>query len=785
MKTPLLKNHPLITPWNFRSIRSVSISLALQFLIFLPVYSQTYCAVTTSNPCTAASGNPTISNFTLGSIVNNSGCSSGSYQDYSSSVSYPALETTLIPGTAYPYSVRRLNADFASAYSLNIWVDLDDNFVFDASERLAYIPQTPNCAGFICPNPPAQTGTITIPPGTSGGTKRLRLRIVYNGDSQSLNVPCGNTAYGETEDYRIIVPGSAATITTSPVSPLTYCAGNSANVSFSISGTFNAGNTFTAQLSDAAGSFSNPTSIGTLSGINAGTISATIPSGSPAGVGYRIRVVSSDPAVTGTVNSSDIMLNTVPQVSLTPPASTSICTGGTITLSGSTNSGTIAWQQSANGVNFSAIAGEAGTSFTSPAINADTWFKFSATNSCGTSESSAIQITVSASATQQITQSPNTTNLCNGPITLSVPASLTNFTWSNSQTGTSIVVNTPGNYSGSGNGIGGCLTTTNTVVIIQTTPAPMSTSPQGNVTSCEDSVILTAVNGFTSYTWTTTDTTQAIEVNTSGEYSVSGQDANGCTSVSPPINVTIDSGPPAVISITPAGPLSFCTGSPITLVAQSGFQNYVWSNAQTGASISVNASGTYSVTAENSSGCSAASADVVVTEIDIPQASFTYEQPSGYTVLFTNTTSYGGTFLWDFGAGITVTQESPSFTFPFDGVYDVKLVASNACGTDSVTISVEVKKIAGYQDISKELENVHLIANPVRQFASLTGETAFTENYTLKIMDGLGREIRQEFWKVQGSWVKNIDLSNETNGIYWVIIEDSKNHRSVKKLILL
>jgi PKD repeat protein len=323
------------------------------------------------------------------------------------------------------------------------------------------------------------------------------------------------------------------------------------------------------------------------------------------------------------------------------------------------------------------------------------------------------------------------------------------------------------------------------VAIIQTTPAPMTTSPTGNVTSCTDSVIITAVNGFASYTWSTNETTQTIEVNTTGEYTVSGQDANGCTSVSPPINVTIDSGPPALISINPAGPISFCTGSPVTLVAQAGFQNYVWSTSQTGASIVVNASGTYSVTAESNSGCPAESGEVVITEIDVPLASFTYEQPSGYTVLFTNTTAYGGTFLWDFGAGITVTQESPSFTFPFDGAYDVTLIATNACGADTITVSVEVKKIIGFQDISKELGAAHLLSNPARGFACLQGETTFQQNYSVKIIDGLGREIRCESFQVLGSWVKNIDLSNETKGIYWLVLEDSGNHRSVKKLILL
>jgi hypothetical protein len=68
---------------------------------------------------------------------------------------------------------------------------------------------------------------------------------------------------------------------------------------FTTTGTYNTGNIFTAQLSDEIGDFSSQVTIGTLSSTAAGTISGTIPAGTVSGIGYRIRVVSSNPAVTG------------------------------------------------------------------------------------------------------------------------------------------------------------------------------------------------------------------------------------------------------------------------------------------------------------------------------------------------------------------------------------------------------------------------------------------------------------------------------------------------------
>src|ERR1051325_11032678 len=95
------------------------------------------------------------------------------------------------------------------------------------------------------------------------------------------------------------------TITTGTVaSP--NCSGSTMVVSYSISGAFNAGNIFTAQLSNGAGSFISPTHIGTLASTTAGTINATIPSNTVTGTGYRIRVVSSNPPVTGSDNGSNV-----------------------------------------------------------------------------------------------------------------------------------------------------------------------------------------------------------------------------------------------------------------------------------------------------------------------------------------------------------------------------------------------------------------------------------------------------------------------------------------------
>ena len=106
----------------------------------------------------------------------------------------------------------------------------------------------------------------------------------------------------------------ADSIMTMPLSGSTFCAGAAINVDF-FAVTFTAGNTFTAQLSNAAGSFAAPVILGTLVGTTSGTIACTIPILTPGGIGYKVRVVSSSPFYTSQPSSTTVTINAAPVVS--------------------------------------------------------------------------------------------------------------------------------------------------------------------------------------------------------------------------------------------------------------------------------------------------------------------------------------------------------------------------------------------------------------------------------------------------------------------------------------
>ncbi|MEJ7682321.1 MAG: hypothetical protein WKG06_31620 [Segetibacter sp.] len=145
-----------------------------------------------------------------------------------------------------------------------------------------------------------------------------------------------------------VARASSKNITTSALSSTSYCQGASLIIPYTANGTYNSDNTFTAQLSDASGSFTSPTNIGNVNATESGTINVTIPTTAAAGTGYRIRVVSSAPVVTGTDNGTDITINQLTAIASQPTAANKWVSENASFSVSATGSGTLTYQWQEN-----------------------------------------------------------------------------------------------------------------------------------------------------------------------------------------------------------------------------------------------------------------------------------------------------------------------------------------------------------------------------------------------------------------------------------------------------
>jgi hypothetical protein len=118
----------------------------------------------------------------------------------------------------------------------------------------------------------------------------------------------GGTTYGPVVTNFTIVE-TPSTISMPTLTGTAFCAGATVTVNFTTMGSFIAGNMFNILLSDASGSFVNPQIIGTTNAT--GAVICTIPIMATGGESYRIKVVSTDPAVAGNINGAALTVHPV------------------------------------------------------------------------------------------------------------------------------------------------------------------------------------------------------------------------------------------------------------------------------------------------------------------------------------------------------------------------------------------------------------------------------------------------------------------------------------------
>ncbi|HVX51247.1 MAG TPA: PKD domain-containing protein, partial [Chitinophagaceae bacterium] len=149
-----------------------------------------------------------------------------------------------------------------------------------------------------------------------------------------------------------------------------------------------------------------------------------------------------------------------------------------------------------------------------------------------------------------------------------------------------------------------------------------------------------------------------------------------------------------------------------------------------------NASGTYNVvlTLTDTNFCNAPEADSIKLNIAVNVAAL-FSQPAAgcvpYTVQFTNNSTGGESFTWDFGDGSgTSKQTNPQHTFTQPGTYNIKLVAVNnsSCNkTDSVSFPVVVNGLpaAAFSFVPLPAQE----NTPSTFFNNSTGGVSFTWNF--------------------------------------------------------
>lgn len=155
----------------------------------------------------------------------------------------------------------------------------------------------------------------------------------------------------------------------------------------------------------------------------------------------------------------------------------------------------------------------------------------------------------------------------------------------------------------------------NVVEGICISPTATISTPDGLIV-CEngDPITLVANEGY-DHAWSTGATSQSIEVDIPGTYSVTIDDGQGCTARA---SVFVRSSPDQTPTVSISGDTRSCEGDEVVLTSSEAFA-YSWSNGAVTQSISVTQSGTYAVTTQGN--CDVFTSDPIEVEmLDGPDA---------------------------------------------------------------------------------------------------------------------------------------------------------------------
>jgi PKD repeat protein len=213
--------------------------------------------------------------------------------------------------------------------------------------------------------------------------------------------------------------------------------------------------------------------------------------------------------------------------------------------------------------------------------------------------------------------------------------------------------------------------------------------------------------------------------------------------------------PTVVIS----GNTNICQDSSTVLTASGGGSSYQWSNGKTTPAITVNQVASYTVTVTDGNGCS--NTRTVQTSMETkPTASFTFVA-NNLKVTFTNNSVGGTSVLWNFGNGVTTTDNHPTMTYAAAGTYIVTLTVTNNCGSKSYQQTVVTRTA------TKDLENalqLSIYPNPNDGQFTIVFKNVVSA-LDIEIQNILGQTIWNQ--KVSaGTKQVDIQLPNHSGSVY-------------------
>ncbi|MGQ9846787.1 MAG: M14 family zinc carboxypeptidase [Bacteroidales bacterium] len=262
---------------------------------------------------------------------------------------------------------------------------------------------------------------------------------------------------------------------------------------------------------------------------------------------------------------------------------------------------------------------------------------------------------------------------------------------------------------------------------------------------------------------------QTVSLSTNQVFSLTVTDnITGCTSTDDMI-VTVSSSV-LTVNINPSA-TTVCEGQSIQLNTEvsggSGNYTYLWDSNPSGftstdanPTVTPIENTTYSVTVTD--GTIQGTSTVNITVVPAAQASFSYTTDQ-LVVNFTNTSTHATSYYWTFGDGMFATMANPSHTYLSYGDYIVTLIATNSCGSDTISQTIH---IAASEVITNDMQGVIVYPNPVKETLIIEFVNDVKSEVSVFTLDG--RFVKNETFNSKQC---SMNLQNLDQGTYFIEIK--------------
>lgn len=351
------------------------------------------------------------------------------------------------------------------------------------------------------------------------------------------------------------------------------------------------------------------------------------------------------------------------------------------------------------------------------------------------------------------------------------------YAWNTTANTQTINVTSSGTYTVTVTNSGGCSTVDN--VIINISAAPVVNLGGNQVLCANQTVTLDAGNPGFQHNWSNGPSTQTIQVSNPGTYLVSVTDpGTNCIGVD---SISVGQ---SFLSVNLGNDFTLCTGQTQMIDAGTGPTGYLWQDGSTNQTFTVSGPGMYSVQVTDNSGCSVGDS-VQVTAAAPPTANFTHpgNSPMLQMVPFTDNSSGGTSYLWDFGDGQTSTAQNPSHTYVAIGTFTVCQTVSNGTCENTFCSDVTIAAPVGIED---ELfaNSVSVYPNPNSGEFSIDFDLPKHLDLTVDLFNLTGQTVFHS--ELSGVRVhnENVSLDQRAAGIYFLRILSDKGHEMIRKVIV-